>query len=74
MTLPTCPLHPETLHQTIGSLHAKVDILLERGASHDERITALEKRQWIGAGVAGAIVLYFSGLPGKLEALAKMFG
>lgn len=62
-----------TLHFLVGGLHSKVDILLSREEANSARIDSLERRYWIGAGVAGAVTVYFATATGKLESFLKLF-
>lgn len=38
------------LHQTMGRVEAKVDMVLIALGAHDHRISVVEKRQWVSIG------------------------
>lgn len=48
------------LHQAVGRIEGKVDILLSISGTHDHRLSVVEKRQWIGIGglaIGGALLM-----------------
>lgn len=47
-----------TLLTLLGSIDGKVNILVERSASHDRRISSVERRQWFSSGaIAFAVAM-----------------
>lgn len=60
------PATEASILTSLGSLHAKVDILVDAKSSHDKRIASVERKQWmISGGVAFAMVF----LVGKFKTL-----
>lgn len=46
----------EGLERTVGSIDAKVDILLERTGGFDKRLSAVEKKVWWASGASAVLV------------------
>lgn len=64
----------DNLYLMVGEIRADVKTLVAREIANSERIATLEKRQWIGAGMAGAIIIYLTGAAERFGVLMKLFG
>lgn len=61
-----------TVHRLLGSIEAKVDILLLNSAAHEKRLSSVEHRQWT---VAGAVAVFVAiAAPKFREYLGPLFG
>jgi hypothetical protein len=59
------------LHQSIGELHGKVDVILERALDFDTRLRSVEHKQYWLAGVSAAVVF---AITNKLAFLKGLMG
>lgn len=44
-----------TLLQKVGSIDAKVEVLLQHAEKHDKRVTSIERKMWWSSGAVGAV-------------------
>lgn len=45
----------DEMQRAMGRVEAKIDLLLDRTETHDQRIAAVEKKVWYGSGIAAAL-------------------
>jgi len=43
---------------SLGRLHTKVDVLLDRTATHDKQISAIQRRQWMAMPVIALMATF----------------
>lgn len=53
------------LHQTVGKIDGKVDILLDRTKQFDARLSAVEKKVWWASGATAAVTFIITHFLGK---------
>lgn len=46
----------DDIQRSLGSIEGKLDILIERNASHDKRISAVERSQYAVKAIAGVFL------------------
>lgn len=52
------PVTPENLYMIIGEIHSDVKHLMDRETKNEERLSKVEKRQWVSVGVGTCLAFF----------------
>lgn len=54
--MPNVDLHE--LHRAMGRVESKMDLVLERTAGHEKRLSKVERMQWWASGAVGVVAFF----------------